>query len=74
VDEARRQLDQLAEAAREVAVDAREGILSLRNAAATGESLAHVLAVYLEHWGAMSGVAANLVADDSIRLEPDDEL
>src|SRR5204862_5198641 len=31
VDEARRQLDQLAAAAREVATDAREGILSLRS-------------------------------------------
>ncbi len=74
VEEARQQLDQLAEAAREVATDAREGILSLRSAADTGQKLAKVLADYVERWGAMSGVSTVLEADDTVRLETDDEL
>jgi len=74
VEEARGQLDQLAAAAREVATDARDGILSLRTAGETGQKLATVLADYVTRWSAMSGVPAHLESDDSIRLEPDQQL
>ena len=64
-DEAARQLDQLAAAAREVYTDVRESILGLRGAATAGPDwrLTDALTEYVESWQGHSGIACRLRTD-----------
>jgi signal transduction histidine kinase len=72
--EADSQLEQLAQAAREVYADAREGILGLRTASGPDATLATALRTFLDHWQDQSAVEVEFEADDGLRLDPAVEL
>jgi signal transduction histidine kinase len=67
-EEASRQLDQLARAAREVYTDVRESIVGLRSAVGPDWRLSEALAEYVATWEAESGVACRLTVDQGLRL------
>lgn len=73
-DEARRQLDQLARAAREVYGDVRESIVGLRAAAVTERPVTEALAEYTAAWQDQSGVRCRLRAGKDPHLPPGMEL
>lgn len=60
IDEAKAQLDQLAEAARDVYSDVREGILGLRSVVDSHHTLTEVLHQFLERWQDQSGIRVDL--------------
>jgi signal transduction histidine kinase len=69
-DEAARQLDQLAAAAREVYSDVREQIIGLRSVSNAGADwrLVEALGEYVASWQGQSGVVCRLRVDGSLRL------
>lgn len=73
-DEATRQLDELAAAAREVYADVRESIIGLRSAAVPGRTVSDLLQDYVNTWQAHAAVACNLRIDGSPRLTPNAQL
>ena len=75
-DEAARQLDQLAAAAREVYSDVRESIIGLRSVGATGADwrLVEALGEYVASWQGQSGVLCRLQVDGGLRFPPGVEL
>ena len=72
--EAARQLDQLASAARDVYADVRASILGLRTAPGPDRSLAVALADLGEVWQEQSGIPCELHVQGEIRLPPGSEL
>jgi signal transduction histidine kinase len=72
-EDAERQLEQLAGAAREVYADVRESIIGLR-AAAAGHSMAEALREYAVSWEAQSGIECRLNVDPELRLAAGPEL
>jgi signal transduction histidine kinase len=75
-EEAARQLDQLAAAAREVYSDVRESIIGLRSVSAGGADwrLVEALGEYVASWQGQSGVVCRLRVDGSLRFAPGVEL
>lgn len=73
-DEASRQLDQLAGAARESYTDVREGILALRSQPTANRSLAEVLKEYFAQWQVSSGISGKMELDEPISVPPVVEL
>ncbi|MGE5232935.1 MAG: GAF domain-containing sensor histidine kinase [Acidobacteriota bacterium] len=73
-EEARQQLEQLAEAAREIYADTREGILSLRTPGGPDQPIAAALRLWAAQWQDQSGVSTEVLLDDQVRLEPAVEL
>jgi signal transduction histidine kinase len=67
-DEAARQLDQLAAAAREVYSDVRESIIGLRSVAGADWRLVEALGEYVASWQGQSGVVCRLRVDGSLRF------
>lgn len=67
-DEAGRQLDQLASAAREAYTDVREGILALRSQPSPERSLAEVLTTYFSQWQMASGIAGEITLDEHLAV------
>jgi signal transduction histidine kinase len=67
-EEAARQLDQLAAAAREVYGDVRDSIVGLRGVAGADWRLGTALADYVAAWQEQSGVACRLRMDASLRF------
>jgi signal transduction histidine kinase len=73
-EEAGRQLDQLAAAAREVYADVRESIIGLRTAAAPERSIAEALEDYVETWQTQTGIECRLRIDGVPRLTANGQL
>lgn len=75
-EEAARQLDQLAAAAREVYSDVRESIIGLRSVSAGGADwrLVEALGEYVASWQGQSGVVCRLRVDSSLHFPPGVEL
>jgi signal transduction histidine kinase len=73
-EEAARQLDQLAAAAREVYSDVRESIIGLRSASASGRSVTDLLGDYVTTWQAHTGVDCRLKVDGTPRLTQNAQL
>jgi signal transduction histidine kinase len=73
-EEAARQLDQLAAAAREVYADVRESIIGLRSAAVPGRTVTDLLQDYVDTWQAHTGVGCSLRVDGAPRLTPNAQL
>lgn len=73
-DEATRQLDQLAAAAREAYTDVREGILAMRSQPTGDRSLSEVLRQYFAQWQASSGIAGEITLDEPLTVPPRVEL
>jgi signal transduction histidine kinase len=69
-DEAARQLEQLAAAAREVYGDVRESIIGLRGAAGADWRLVEALGEYVASWELEAGVPCRLQVDGSLRFPP----
>lgn len=67
-EEARTQLDQLAEAARQVSVEVREGILALRTEVSPDRPLAEVIEEFVGHWRGRSDIEVHLDIDPALRL------
>jgi signal transduction histidine kinase len=72
-EEASRQLEQLASAAREVYGDVRESITGLRGAAAPGWRLTTAIEEYAVSWEGQTGIACELLLDREVRLAPGTE-
>jgi signal transduction histidine kinase len=73
-EEAARQLDQLAAAAREVYADVRESIIGLRSAAVPGRTVTDLLQDYVNTWQAHTAVQCDLRIDGAPRLTPNAQL
>jgi signal transduction histidine kinase len=73
-DEAARQLDQLADAAREVYTDAREGINALRTELGPGLDFRQAIEQYLERWQSQSGITGRLSVEGELQLPATVEL
>jgi signal transduction histidine kinase len=73
-DEAARQLDQLADAAREVYTDAREGIQALRTELGPGLDFRQALEQYFDRWQSQSGMAGRLRVEGELSLPATVEL
>lgn len=73
-EEAERQLEQLAAAARNVYSDVREGILALRTRVDSDRTLGESLGEFLEHWQTQNGIEARFEVDPSLELAADEEL
>ena len=69
-----KQLDQLADAARAVYTDAREGINALRTELGPGLDFREALEGYLERWQQQSGMTGRLRVDDGLHLPATVEL
>lgn len=67
-EEAREHLDQLAEAARQVSIEVREGILALRTEVSQERSLAQVVAEYADHWRGRDEIDVHLEVDPEVRF------
>ncbi len=67
-EEARKQLDELAEAARQVSVEVREGILALRTEVSPERALAEVIEEYVERWRGRDDIEVHLDIDPELRL------
>lgn len=74
VDDAKVQLDQLAQAAREVYADVREGILGLRTVVDKDRTFGDVLQRFIEQWQDQSGVRVDSRLDPIPDLPSDVEL
>lgn len=74
VTEARRQLEQLEGAARDVYADLREAILSLRTAPSAERRLIPALQEYVQRFSELSGITVTLDADAPVTLNPTTEL
>ncbi|MEO1366479.1 MAG: GAF domain-containing sensor histidine kinase [Acidobacteriota bacterium] len=74
VDAAREHLAQMAEAAREVYADVREGILGLRAAVDPDHDLAGVLREYAQKWQDQCGIPIEIAVEGDPRFEPATEL
>ena len=72
--EAARQLDQLADAAREVYTDAREGIQALRTELGPGLDFRQALEDYLDRWRSQSGIVGRLRVEGELNLPANVEL
>ncbi len=73
-EEAAGQLDELAQAAREVYTDVREGILGLRAAADSQHGFTAGLKSHIEQWQDRCGIKAELVVAKEPQLRPEVEL
>ncbi len=73
-EEASKQLDELAKAAREVYTDVREGILGLRAAVDSRHGFAAGLRNHIEQWQDRCGIRAELVVAKEPDLRPEVEL
>ncbi|HET9212969.1 MAG TPA: GAF domain-containing sensor histidine kinase [Thermoanaerobaculia bacterium] len=73
-EEATKQLDQLAAAAREVYADVRESIIGLRSAAVPGRPVTDLLQDYVNTWQAHTAVECSLRIDGAPRLTPNAQL
>ncbi len=73
-DQASRQLQQLAGAAREVYTEAREGIQALRTELGPDRSFRQALEEYLEGWRQRSGIAGSLTIEHELQLPATVEL
>ena len=73
-EEATKQLDQLAAAAREVYADVRESIIGLRSAAVPGRTVTDLLQDYVNTWQAHTAVDCDLRIDGAPRLTPNAQL
>jgi signal transduction histidine kinase len=73
-EDATRQLDQLAGAAREVYSDVREAIIGLRSAAVPGRPFTEALQDYLDTWEDQTGIPCRLHFDGEPRLSSGAEL
>ena len=73
-EDATKQLDQLAAAAREVYGDVRESIIGLRSAAVPGRTVSEVLQEYVSTWGHQHGIECRLSIDGEPRLSDTGEL
>lgn len=73
-EEAGRQLDQLATAAREAYTDVREGILALRSQPSADRSLEEVLKTYFAQWQSSSGIGGEIHLDEHLEVSPRVEL
>ena len=73
-EEAAKQLDQLADAAREVYTDAREGINALRTELGPGVSFRQALEQYVEGWEHTSGMTGRLALEGDLQLPATVEL
>ena len=74
VDAAGEQLDQLASAARDLYVDVREGILSLRTSADSSGSLDEAMSAFLQQWQAQTGIRVETEFEGDLFLGGDVEL
>ena len=73
-DEAASQLNQLADAAREVYTDAREGINALRTELGPGLSFHEALEAYIGRWESQSGMTGRLRVEGDLLLPANVEL
>lgn len=73
-EEASAQLRELAVSARQAYTEVREGIVGLRNLPGPDRPLSHVLREYVDRWREQSGVQADLVIEEDLRLRPSAEL
>ncbi len=73
-EEATRQLDQLAGAAREVYADVRESIIGLRSAAVPERTIEEALADYVNTWQHQTGIQCALRIEETPRLPPNVQL
>jgi signal transduction histidine kinase len=73
-EEAKQQLRELADSAREAYTDVRESIIGLRTLPNAEWSLADALREYFERWRGQSGVATEFSIDPDLRLRPAIEL
>jgi signal transduction histidine kinase len=72
--EAASQLDQLADAAREVYTDAREGIQALRTELGPGRDFRSALEEYIDRWEQQSGISSRLRLEGELQLPATVEL
>ncbi len=72
--EAARELDELAAAARDIYGDVREAILGLRLASSPDRPLAETLRDYVQHWQDSCDAEVDLEIDPGLRLNPAVEL
>jgi signal transduction histidine kinase len=73
-EEAARQLDQLADAARDVYTDAREGIQALRTELGPGLSFRQALEEYITRWQSQSGITSRVRIEGELQLPATVEL
>ncbi len=73
-DKAASQLDQLAQAARDVYKDAREGIMALRTGIGDEQTFEDALQHYLTRWQEQSGMTAQLEVQADLELPAPSEL
>ncbi len=73
-EEAKQQLRELADSAREAYTDVRESIIGLRALPNAERSLTDALREFVERWREQSGVAAELSIEPDLRLRPAVEL
>ncbi len=73
-EEAKQQLRELADSAREAYTDVRESIIGLRALPNAERSLTDALREFVERWREQSGVVAELSIDPDLRLRPAVEL
>jgi signal transduction histidine kinase len=73
-EEANRQLEQLAKAAREVYADLRESIMGLRTGIGPERTMVEALSEFVAAWEGQTGVSCRLAIDESLRLSPGIEL
>ncbi len=73
-EEASRQLEQLAKAAREVYADLRESIMGLRTGIGPERTMSQALAEFVGAWEGQTGVGCRLSIDETLRLSPGIEL
>jgi signal transduction histidine kinase len=73
-EEAARQLDQLADAAREVYTDAREGINALRTELGPDLDFRQALEEYIDRWQSQSGIDGRLTVEGELQLPAPVEL
>jgi signal transduction histidine kinase len=73
-EEASRQLEQLAKAAREVYADLRESIMGLRTGIGPERTMSQALVEFVGAWEGQTGVGCQLSIDETLRLSPGIEL
>ncbi len=73
-EEANRQLEQLAKAAREVYADLRESIMGLRTGIGPERTMVEALSEFVAAWEGQTGVSCRLAIDETLRLSPGIEL
>ena len=73
-EDAEKQLDELARAARDIYTDVREGILSLRTSAQAERSVHSALEEFLRMWKEQTGISVQAAIADDIELSSSVEL